>query len=311
MPNSPLFTIFTATYNRADTLPRVYAGLRAQTYQNFEWLIIDDGSTDATDRLVETWRRDAGFSIRYYWQENRGKHIAHNAAIEKARGEFFVVLDSDDSVVPSALERLLALWESIPETVRDKFCGAAALCKDQHDQIVGQTLPSPVMDASILEMRFIHKRSQEFFGFYRTTILKQFPFPEIEKARFIPEGVVWSQIGQHYKIRYANEPLRIYYTEDSTPSLMRANPLSLAGSHSVWHQFTLNTEISWFHFSPQYFLRSATHYTRFSLHNGNGLLAQFNGLKNGLVRLLWLLMLPAGIALCFRDRIMDWQFKRQ
>ena len=207
-----VFTVFTATYNRAHTLPRVYAGLCAQTYQNFEWLIMDDGSTDGTARLVETWQQEAGFSIRYYWQANRGKHIAHNVALEKARGEFFVILDSDDSVVPSALERLLALWESIPEEQKNQFCGAAALCKDQHDQIVGKTLPSPVMDASILEMRFIHKRSQEFFGFYRTEILKQFPFPVIEQVRFIPEGLVWSQIGQHYKIRYANEPLRIYHT---------------------------------------------------------------------------------------------------
>jgi len=101
--DSPVFTIFTATFNRAGTLTRVYEGLCSQTYRDFEWLIIDDGSTDATGEMVSRWRGEATFSIRYYWQENRGKHVAHNVALEKAQGEFFIVLDSDDSIVPDAL----------------------------------------------------------------------------------------------------------------------------------------------------------------------------------------------------------------
>ncbi|MBC8505251.1 MAG: glycosyltransferase family 2 protein [Chloroflexi bacterium] len=305
------FTVFTATYNRAHTLHRVYDGLRNQTYRNFEWLIIDDGSTDDTGEIVERWKREAQFPIRYFWQENRGKHIAHNEAINKAQGEFFIILDSDDSIIPAALERLLSLWKSIPSEQRMEFCGAAALCMDQHGNIIGKTLPHPLMDANILQMRFIHKRSQEFFGFYRLSILRQFPFPEIPDASFIPEGFVWSQIGQTYKIRYANEPLRVYYTEDSAFSLMRANPLSLAGSHSFWHQFTLNAEISWFRFDPLYFLSSAAHYTRFSLHGGKRLLTQFGGLNNWLARLLYLIMYPVGAAACYRDKIMDRQREQQ
>ncbi|MBM3146151.1 MAG: glycosyltransferase family 2 protein [Chloroflexi bacterium] len=302
---TPVFTIFTATYNRANKLQRVYDGLSSQTYQDFEWLIIDDGSTDGTGEVVEKWSREVSFPIRYYWQENSGKHIAHNLALEKARGEFFVVLDSDDSVVPAALERLLSLWESIPEEQKDDFCGAAALCMDQHGKLVGQPLPSSVIDASILEMRFIHKRNQEFIGFYRTAILKQYPFPEVKGVRFIPEGLVWSQIGQTYKIRYANEPLRIYYTGDEPNNLMKANPLRLAASHSLWHQFTLDQEIGWFQYAPWYFYSSAVHYTRFSLHNRQGLLAQFLGLQNSLARLLWFFALPAGLAIYFIDRMLS------
>jgi len=299
--DSPVFTIFTATFNRAGTLTRVYEGLCSQTYRDFEWLIIDDGSTDATGEMVSRWRGEATFSIRYYWQENRGKHVAHNVALEKAQGEFFIVLDSDDSIVPDALERLLSLWNSVPLEQRVNFCGMAALCVDQHGELVGQALPEPMMDASILEMRFIHKRSQEFFGCYKTSIVKAYPFSEIDNARFIPEGVVWSQIGQKYKTRYANEPLRIYYTDNDASSLMRSNPAKLAASHSLWHRFTLNQEIPWFRFAPLHFLMSATHYVRFSFHNHKRILEQYFGLQNFLARLLWLLALPIGVAIFLRD----------
>ncbi len=301
-PGLPIFTIFTATYNRANTIHRVYDGLSKQTFKDFEWLIIDDGSTDNTGEIVTQWIQEAKFAIRYYWQENRGKHIAHNVALQKAQGKYFVIIDSDDSIIPVALERLITLWESIPEGHNSDFCGAAALCMDQNGEIIGESLPEPVIDASILEMRFIHKLSQEFVGFYKTTILRQFPFPKIENVRFIPEGYVWSQIGQKYKIRYGNEPLRIYFTEDHSNSLMKMNPMKLARSHSLWHKFTLNSEISWFWYGPKHFLASAAHFIRFSLHNKNRLVEQFTGLENWLARVLWLLTLPIGISAFFIDK---------
>ena len=56
-----VFTVFTATYNRAHVLHRVYDSLRAQTFRDFEWLVVDDGSTDGTGALVEGWRAEADF----------------------------------------------------------------------------------------------------------------------------------------------------------------------------------------------------------------------------------------------------------
>lgn len=308
--HSPVFTVFTPTYNRVHTLQRVYDGLKNQTFRNFEWLIIDDGSTDRTNEIVEDWQHDALFAIRYYWQENRGKHMAHNLALKKAQGDFFLVLDSDDSVLPNALERLHSLWESIPEDQKVDFCGTAALCQDQHGNVVGQRLPLPVMDVSLLEMRFIHKRSQEFFTCYKTSIVKKHPFPEIENARFIPEGLVWSQIGQRYKTRYSNEALQIYYVEPDVHNLMNQDPALLGGSHSLWHQFTLNQEISWFRYQPIYFLKSAVHYARFSLHNQKGFWTQFKALNNWLARVLWLSAIAPGWMFYVRDRMSSFRGKQ-
>ena len=92
-----VFTVFTPTYNRARTLERVYSSLEAQTFRDFEWLIVDDGSTDGTRALVYEWQRQGSFAIRYFWQENRGKHVAFNVAVRESRGEFFLPLDSDDA----------------------------------------------------------------------------------------------------------------------------------------------------------------------------------------------------------------------
>jgi glycosyltransferase involved in cell wall biosynthesis len=92
---APMFTVFTPTYNRSHTLHRVYDSLHAQTYRNFEWLVIDDGSTDGTAEMIESWRRNADFPIRFFAQPHAGKHVAHNRALDEARGRFFIVLDSD------------------------------------------------------------------------------------------------------------------------------------------------------------------------------------------------------------------------
>ena len=105
-----VFTVFTPTFNRSLTLRRVYESLRLQTFRDFEWLIVDDGSTDCTKELVEKWRTESSFPIRYIYQENRGKPAAFNQGVQKAQGELFLTLDSDDACVPQALERLKYHW---------------------------------------------------------------------------------------------------------------------------------------------------------------------------------------------------------
>ena len=99
--------MFTATYNRAHTLHRVFDSLRAETVRGFEWLVVDDGSTDGTKALIAQWAAAADFPIRYFKQDRSGKHAAHNRAVAEACGQFFLPLDSDDAYPPRALERRL------------------------------------------------------------------------------------------------------------------------------------------------------------------------------------------------------------
>src|SRR2546426_9569929 len=102
----PTFTVFTASYNRRTTLPRVYESLAKQTFKDFEWVIVDDGSIDDTCELVETWSKESWFPIRYFYQENQGQQSAYNHGVAEAKRMFVLPLDSDDACVPHALETL-------------------------------------------------------------------------------------------------------------------------------------------------------------------------------------------------------------
>jgi len=95
-----VFTVFTPTYNRAHTLPRVWNSLRRQTFRNFEWLIVDDGSSDNTREMVSGWSRISDFPIRYLWQRNALKKTAINLGVREARGQLFLSIDSDDECTP-------------------------------------------------------------------------------------------------------------------------------------------------------------------------------------------------------------------
>src|SRR5689334_12797500 len=116
----PAITVCTVTFNRAHLLPRVYQSLVAQTFRNFEWLVIDSG-TDGTRDLVEAWGKSSPFPIRYLWTPSRGQYAAMNVGVREAAGRFFASLDSDDHYVPQALERFLHYWETIPVAARDGF----------------------------------------------------------------------------------------------------------------------------------------------------------------------------------------------
>ncbi|PTJ27047.1 glycosyltransferase family 2 protein, partial [Staphylococcus simulans] len=106
-----MLTVFTPTFNRAHTLGRVYESLRKQSNYNFEWVIVDDGSTDETELLVNQFEEDL-FTIRYFKIKNSGKHVATNVGIKAARGDLFTCLDSDDWFYPDAVDYFLNFFES-------------------------------------------------------------------------------------------------------------------------------------------------------------------------------------------------------
>ena len=116
-----IFTVCTPTFNRAHTIHLVFESLKQQTFTDFEWLVIDDGSDDETSTLIKQWQSEAFFPIRYKFQENQGKHIIANLGVEMARGELLVA-DSDDSFKPEALEVFCEYWFSIPSVTKCIFC---------------------------------------------------------------------------------------------------------------------------------------------------------------------------------------------
>jgi glycosyltransferase involved in cell wall biosynthesis len=299
-----VFTVFTPTYNRAHTLARVWESLRVQTFRDFEWLVIDDSSTDDTAALVEGWRKQSDFPVRFYTQREKGMHIGFNMGVRLAHGELFLPLDSDDACVPGALERLLWNWNQIPADKRDGFSAVTCLCRDQHGNPIGDKFPEDILDSDSIEIKYRWDIKGEKWGFHRTAALKEFPFPEISGVRAIPQGVVWSMMAAKYRTRFINEYLRIYWTDPPVQQgeqLCFGYPASKLGpSHALWHKTILNGELGWFGHAPLAFAMSAANFARFSFHTGEGLCKQWAQLRPA-ARMLWITCLPAGVAAYWRD----------
>ena len=261
---TPKFTVFTPAYNRAHTITRVYNSLKSQTYRDFEWIIIDDGSIDQTAEIIREWQHEANFPIVYRYQTNSGKHIAYNRAVQMACGELFLVIDSDDGFLPESLETLLKWWEDIPEEKREEFTGVVTLCQFEDGKICGQPFPKSPLDTNALDLKFKYKVRQETWGFHRIEVLKAHPFPEDETCRYVPENIIWDAIARKYKIRCINEPLRIYY-QDSNNQVTKADPRRKALVKNYFLQF-LNRDFDYFFFDPATFTKRAILYVRYSLH---------------------------------------------
>lgn len=299
-----LFTVFTPTYNRAHTLHRVYESLASQTFKDFEWLIVDDGSSDETKDQVEKWQRENLFPLKYIYQENQGKHIASNRGVAEAEGELFLTLDSDDSCVAIALERFKYHWDSIPLKQKSEFSAVTCLCQDENGNLVGSKFPFDPTDSDSLEIRYRFKVKGEKWGFQRTKVRKEFPFPEVSGCSHVPENIVWAAIARKYKTRFVNESLRIYWTgEDQvTKQKISAHFLSkVSKSQALYHQEVLNKELFYFKIAPINFIKSAIHFTRFSFHAKQGISTQFNSLDVFGGKILWLLTYPIGYLVYIKD----------
>lgn len=297
-----LFTVFTPTYNRAATLPRVCESLKAQTFRDFEWLIVDDGSTDNTREIVEAWQAEADFPIRYIYQENQGKPAAYNRAVPQARGELFLFIDSDDACLPQALERLKYHWDRIPADQRGQFSAVTALCKDQHGRLCGEKFPRDILDSDSLEMYMKYRTPGEKWGFQRTDVLREFPFPVLAE-RFVPESVVWLALSRKYKTRFVNEVLRIYYINDGEKDhLSYLNNPGVLWGRAFFHRQVLNDFVDWLFRAPLTLCRSAVNFSRYSFGLGKGPLSQFKELTNVRARALLGGSLPLGFLLYLRDK---------
>jgi len=301
----PLFTVVTPTYNRAHTLGRVYESLCEQACRDFEWIIVDDGSTDSTRARVLDWQHEARFPIHYVWQKNQHKKTAFNRGVRKAAGELVVALDSDDSLDPGALAAMASAWYEIPGTERGRYVAITGLCARPDGSIVGDRYPRDIFDASVLDMTFKYHVSGEKFGCMRTDVLLKFPFPE-EIAGFVPESLVWRAIARAgYLTRFVNQVFRVYY--DSDDSLSRQSRESQQHALGLWllAQDTVVECLPWFRYQPKAFLMAAARYTRFSLHLRDASLPLPRGrnLRGMASRLLVYAMWPVGAALYMRDRV--------
>jgi len=196
----PCFSILTPTWNRATYLVRMYNGLAAQTYRDFEWIVADDGSTDNTEQVIRHLAAQADFSVTYIRADRHvGKIRMDNAAVRQASGRFILWCDSDDYLLPPALQRLWETWETIPGEQRAGYVGVAALAGTEQGCIVNPFPDVDYRDVSWNDLVEIHGVTNDMLFCARSEALKNHPFPEVDC--YIPESVVWTAIG--------NKPARL------------------------------------------------------------------------------------------------------
>jgi glycosyltransferase involved in cell wall biosynthesis len=306
LPSAPLFTVFTASYNRAHTIHRVFNSLSAQTLRDFEWLVVDDGSTDRTAELIGAWTKTADFPIRYFKQEHSGKHVARNLAVREARGRFFALIDSDDAIVPNALERIAIIWNTIPHEDKSSFCGIVGLCKNQHGEIIGDRFPSDPFDTSYRDRKYLYRIRGEKWGPSVTEISRKFLFPEIRGTQFVPEGLVHFEMGESYKNRCVNEVFRIYYVDDAETgaTLTKRKDLSdNARGRLCYYEYVLNNHLKYFFRRPSPFLKAAVMFPIAAWFSGQSLRSALKSLQSPMARALALLVLPFAFLFYASDRM--------
>ncbi len=143
-----LVTVFTPSYNRAHTIRRVYDSLLAQTVKDFEWIIVDDGSTDGTEELVRSWIVEGRLPVTFVRQRNKGKFRTLTETIARANGTWFLIADSDDEFVPETIETFLAAYEAVPVEKKERIAGVTGLVMDSETrEIVGHRFPVPGGDS--------------------------------------------------------------------------------------------------------------------------------------------------------------------
>lgn len=218
-----MITVFTPTFNRAYILKRLYDSLCCQTNHSFEWVIVDDGSADNTQELVDSFIfSENSFQIRYLKTENYGKHHAINKGVELAKGTLFFIVDSDDWLTPNAIERIY----EIEAGIIDKK-GFAGICgqKGGNNGPLGHSFQGEILDCTYLD-----SKKQGIWGdkaeVYYTEVLKKYPFPVFKDEKFIPESVVWDRIAHDgFKLRYFNDVIYLceYFEDGLTANLALNN----------------------------------------------------------------------------------------
>lgn len=283
MADQPFVTIFVPTYNRAYSLRDTLESCEQSVFRDFEVLVVDDGSADNTQSLVFEIQQQVNYPLRYIFQNNQGKHVAHNHAVTLADGLLFLTLDSDDRLLPEALGALHDAWYNIDERERNQYCGINGLCYEFGK--LTSSYPEKYVDADFLSIRRICRSFGEKRSALRVDILKDYPYPVFEGEKHCRPRLIENRMGRYYKTRFANIALIDVGHEDDGIS---ANRRSITiRNPRAYRQYFLEEIRDHAEFNSLKSLFSYyKRYARHSFNCGIGIVRQYQEAPK---KLLWLL----------------------
>lgn len=291
----PFISILTPTYNRGKLLLPLYDSLKNLTFKDFEWLIVDDGSEDDTEQYALSWIahniENAEFPIRYIKKSNGGKHTAINRGVREANGELILILDSDDTLPSDSLATIAQYYEQCKGY---KDCAGVCGLMAHHDgQLIGSGFPKDPMYESALQFRYAEKGNVtgDLLEVYKTSVMREFPFPEVENEKFCPESLVWNRIANKYKLFCFNKVVyyRDYLEGGLTSKIVRIRMNSpIASTMTYAEMLDYNISLKWK-------IRSAINYWRFKYCISN------KSLKAPTVKWYWRLFQLVGLLMHLKD----------
>ena len=291
----PFISILTPTYNRGKLLLPLYESLKNLTFEDFEWLIVDDGSEDDTEQYALSWIahniENTEFPIRYIKKSNGGKHTAINRGVREANGELILILDSDDTLPADSLATIAQYYEQCKGY---KDCAGVCGLMAHHDgQLIGTGFPKDPMYESALQFRYAKKGNVtgDLLEVYKTSVMREFPFPEIENEKFCPESLVWNRIANKYKLFCFNKVIyyRDYLEGGLTSKIVRIRMNSpIASTMTYAEMLDYNISLKWK-------IRSAINYWRFKYCITN------KSLKAPAVKWYWKAFQIIGLIMHLRD----------
>ncbi|MFB2119330.1 glycosyltransferase family 2 protein [Parapedobacter sp. 2B3] len=209
--STPYVTVFTPAYNRGAYLGLLHESLKRQDFRDFEWVIVDDGSTDGTGDAVAGFIAENDIDIHYYYQQNAGKHVAVNKGVQVAKGELFFTVDSDDTLVSHALSAVVQQWQAVlrlPDATT-KYAGVCGLRVHEDGGVIGGEVDYETLDVSPIDYRFKLHYKGDRAEVIRTAIMAQYPYPEISGERFCADALTLNRIARHYVMRYFKDGIYV------------------------------------------------------------------------------------------------------
>lgn len=243
-------TVVTVTYNRAHTLNRVYDSLIEQSYKDFEWLIVDDGSTDGTEELVKDYIKSAWFPVRYYKNSHGGKYAGVNKSYELIRTKYMTSCDSDDAMLPDGLKTLMELWEKVPQDYYDLTWCVTARCVDSETgKMVGEPFPKNINSLhGKRKLKVIYETPGEKQSCRKVDILRQYPFPHYDDTTKLVPGNAWVRIDDVYE-QYCSNELTSRYWQTSPDSMAKSPSKERKRAYYYYCLMMINDYPHWFWFN--------------------------------------------------------------
>ena len=215
-------SIVTTSYNRAYRLPILYESICKQVDTDFEWVIVDDGSTDDTESLVNSYIEENKVLIRYFKKENGGMNTAMNVGVNNSEGLFVFKVDSDDIILPNAIERIRYYYDSgfWKENQDNKLCGLCFLNQDIKGEIIGNRFTKDLFISDYIEERVNNNIKGDKSEVIFTEVRKRFPYMEFPNEKRYPTSGVLASISKEYNMVFINESIYIrdYQTDGITKS---------------------------------------------------------------------------------------------